>query len=435
MFTKEQNKVLTETGPSTPMGKLFRAYWQPTLLSRELTFEGGPKRVTHLGEEWVAFRGSSGELGVVQTRCPHRGADLALGRSEECGLRCVYHGWKFDFQGNCIEIPIAEHDVAERVRPKAKLRRLSVAESCGIIWTHSAESPPPLPVFDFSELPESHCYVSKKLQQCNWAQALEGGIDTAHFSFLHANVDDEKRVPFFTVSGREDDPRVERYKWLVEDARPSFSAIEHSCGMVLCAAREAGDDQLYWRITQFMMPNHSMAPNAFAGEIQQGNTWVPIDDQSCWIFCYGYHPDRPLTDEERALLEGGFGIFAEVDDEYVPVRNRDNNYLMDRSVQRSGNLTGIGELTAQDAAIADSQGEIYDRTVELLGQTDIGIVRFRRMMLDSAAKVEQGQTPIGADKPDSYRVRAGDAMSSVKASAVDVLVDRFGSLSGLENSA
>lgn len=430
MLTAEENRLLTRTGPETLMGRVFRQYWQPVLLSRELTPDAPPKLVTILGETFVAFRDSNGQVGVMEPRCPHRGANLFYGRVEDCGLRCIYHGWKFDAFGQCVDIPTAPPDIAGRLKPRAVLRALTVEEWCGMVWVHFDDNPPELPQLDFAGLPAEHWFVSKKLQQCNWAQAVEGGLDTAHFSFLHANIQEGSRAPL-APSQVADNPRIARYRWLIEDPRPAFSVLQHDSGLLLCAARKADNGQLYWRLTQFMMPNHSMAPNSFPGDNHQGNTWVPIDDESCWIYCYAYNPERPLTQTERERYAAGLGIFAAVDENYVPIRNRDNNYLMDRNLQQHSNFTGIDGISEQDAAVADSQGFIADRTRELLGQTDLGIVRFRRMMLEAARQVDAGEAPHSRNNADAYRVRSGDAMSAADAPAIDVARERFGEFAGV----
>lgn len=431
MLTREENERLTRTGPGTDMGLVFRQYWQPALLARELERDAPPKPIEILGETFLAFRDSEGRVGVVEPRCSHRGANLSFGRNEACGLRCVYHGWKFDVAGLCVDIPTVSADIAERLKPKAAIRALAVREWCDMIWVHFGESPPELPTLDFSAMPPEHYFVSKKLQQCNWAQAVEGGIDTAHFSYLHANIKDGERVGLMPSTNGNNPPNVARYRWLIEDSMPAFTVLEHDAGLLLCAARKADKDQLYWRLTQFLMPNHSMAPNSFPGDNHQGNTWVPIDDESCWIFCYAYNPDRPLTQEERERYAAGAGIFAQVDENYVPVRNRTNNYLIDRDLQRHSNFTGIRGISEQDAAIADSQGLIADRTQELLGQTDLGIVRFRKLMLQAASEACSGKPPHGCESAAAYRARSGDAMSTHDAQALEVAHERFGELAGI----
>ncbi len=434
MLTTVQNDLLTLTGPDTDMGRVFRSYWQPVLLSSEIDAEGAPKRVKILGEDFVAFRNGRGEVGVVEPNCPHRGAHLFFGRNEQEGLRCVYHGWQFDVGGRCIDVPTVDVKVAESIKPRAALRALHVAESCGIVWVHFGDGAGDVPHLDFMDLPEVHYFVSKKLQECNWAQAVEGGIDTAHFSYLHANIEDGERAGLMPATGVDEPPELGRYRWMIEDSRPRFSVLEHEAGLVMCASRNADNDQLYWRLTQFMMPNHSMAPNSFPGDNHVGNTWVPIDDRSCWIYCYAYNPERPLSDQERHAFESGFGIFSEVDDEFVPVRNRGNDYLIDRNLQRNGNFTGITGISEQDAAIADSQGFIADRTRELLGQTDLGVVRFRQLMFEAVDEVRKGRSPRGAESPSAYRVRSGDAMSANPADALEVVQRRFGHLGGVNLS-
>ena len=440
MLTQEDNVRLTQTGPATPMGKVFRAYWMPALLSRELPApDCPPKRVRLLGEDFVAFRDTRGRVGIVEPACSHRGANLFFGRVADCGIRCSYHGWKFDYQGKCLDMPTLTPEAAERIAPRAAIRALETRESGDVIWAYMGDGPAPeLPRFEFAEVPPEHRFVSKKLQQCNWAQACEGGLDTAHFSYLHAGIRDGEKVGLHEVSRRQtrapgdNEPlSMARFRWLIEDGRPQFTVLEHDAGLLLCASRHADDGQLYWRMTQFLMPNHSLAPGNFPEDNNLGNTWVPIDDVSCWIFCYCWNPDRPLTEKETERLRRGWGVFAEVDADYVPVRRRENDYLIDRTLQRESSFTGIHGISEQDQAIADSQGLIADRTRELLGQTDLGIVRFRNMVLAAASDVEAGRTPKAADRPDAYLVRSGDIVAPADVQIADVIKSRFGTMSGV----
>ena len=440
MLTAQENATLTQTGPGTPMGDVFRSYWMPALLSRELPGpDCPPVRIKLLGEDFVAFRDTYGRVGIVEPACPHRGANLFFGRVEECGLRCAYHGWKFDVRGQCLEIPTLQEDVAERVKPEAAIRALEVREFGDVVWAWMGEGEAPeLPQFEFATLPPEHRFVSKKFQQCNWAQACEGGLDTAHFSYLHAGMRGGEKVGLHEVgvvprrvAGDNEPASLARFRWMIEDGRPEFTALEHPAGLLLCAAREADDGARYWRMTQFLMPNHSLAPGNFPQDNNLGNTWVPVDDESCWIFCYCWNPDRPLTEREVDRLANGSGIFAAVDERYMPVRRRENDYLMDRSLQRERSFTGIVGISEQDQAIADSQGRIADRTRELLGQTDLGVVRFRQLAFQAAADRAQGQTPKGADLPNAYHVRSGDAMGGAGEPLREVLDGRFGAMSGL----
>jgi phthalate 4,5-dioxygenase oxygenase subunit len=440
MLTEEQNQALTRTGPGTPMGDAFRCYWMPALLSRELSVDGPPMRIKLLGEDFIAFRDSESRVGIVEPRCPHRGANLFFGRNEECGLRCAYHGWKFDVNGQCIETPTVPAEIASSLQDKASVRALQVAEWGDCIWAWFGEGVAPAPPqFEFATLPPEHRFVSKKLQQCNWAQAAEGGIDTAHFSYLHAGMRDGQKVALHEVDGPwrpdaegENEPaQLASLRWMIEDGAPRFSVVEHAAGFIVGAARSAPEDQTYWRCTQFLMPNHSCAPGNFPGANQLANSWVPIDDESCWIFCYAWNPEREISPRERERFAAGGGIFAEVDDEYHPIRNRENDYLMDRTAQKESSFTGIAGISEQDQAIADSQGLIADRTRELLGQTDVAVVRFRQMLLGATEAVAAGNLPHGADTPEAYCVRSGDTVAPRDSDIMEVLQGRFGEAWGI----
>lgn len=437
MLTEAENRLLTETGPHTAMGNLFRNYWLPACLSRELAPDGSPLRLKLLGEEFIAFRDSDGKVGVVSPRCSHRGASLFFGRNEECGLRCAYHGWKFDVSGKCMDMPNVDSSVAARIQDRASIRALQVTDHAEIVWVHFGDADaPPLPRFEFMEVPPEHRYVSKKLQQCNWAQAVEGGLDTAHFSYLHAGISNGVKVGLHEAGGQkrqqgDNEPlNLKRLRWLIEDGAPRFIVKKHKAGLLLCAARTGDDDLLYWRMTQFLMPNHSLTPGNFPDDTSLANTWMPIDDTSCWIFCYAWHPDRPIGERERTRLEAGAGIFAEIDEHFVPIRRRENDYLLSRERQQTHSFTGIDGISEQDQAIADSQGLIADRTNELLVQTDLGVVRFRELVLGEAEKLN-GESPLGSRNPEAYTVRSGDYVASADTDLDSVILQRFGDRGGI----
>lgn len=379
MLSEADNDLLTRTGAGTAMGALFRHFWQPVALSAELPEpDGAPLRIRILGEDLRAFRGSDGSIGLVSPRCPHRGADLFFGRNEDGGITCAYHGWKFATDGRCLAIPTMEPGAArEKAEQNVRLPAYEVREAGGFVWAWlgSREAIPALPELEFLTLPASHVFVSKKLQQCNWAQSCEGGLDTAHFSFLHMPVSDAKDVTDRLMAKVSSD--TDTVRWMRADGAPRFTVLEHAVGLVLGAARRADGDTLYWRVSQFLMPNHGLAPNAFPGENYHGQCWVPIDDVSCWVYNYTWNPERPLTEAERQRYRNGSGIHAEVDADYVPLRRRENDYLLDRRKQKTENFTGIDGVSEQDAAIQDSQGLIADRTIEHLGPTDLGVIRFR----------------------------------------------------------
>ena len=227
-----------------------------------------------LGEDFIAFRDSDGRVGIVEPHCPHRGANLFFGRNEACGIRCVYHGWKFDVHGHCVDVPTLPPDVAERVRPKAQIRALQVQEWGDVIWAYFGDDDAPeLPQFEFATVPASHRYVSKKLQQCNWAQAVEGGSRHGAFFVSARGRDATARrsvccealagAPSPMV-GENEPPNVASFRWMANDGIPQFTVIEHAAGLVLAASRKTDNDDLYWRVTQFLMPNHSLAPGQLA---------------------------------------------------------------------------------------------------------------------------------------------------------------------------
>ena len=436
MLTHEQNETLTLTGPNTAMGNLFRRFWLPVLLSRELPEpDGAPKRVRILGEDLIAFRETGGRVALMEARCPHRGAHLFFGRNEEGGIRCAYHGWKFGADGGCLEIPTISRDTPgyDALRARARLVSYPTREWGDYIWAYMgpAASMPGLPEMEFAMVPPAHRFVSKKLQECNWAQAAEGGIDTAHFSFLHAPLHLEgASLGTMTRGYAPQTMGSDQVRWMVKDGTPRYTVTKHPAGLVLAGARHADNGALYWRIAQYLMPSHSFAPGTAPGETYHGQTWVPIDDGNCWIYTYSWNPDRPLSEAERTAYAGGASIHAEVDADFVPLRRRDNDYLIDREMQKTVNFSGIKGISEQDQAIQDSQGRIHDRTRELLGPTDLGVSSFRMLMLEAARDLAAGREPAAVHAPEAYRVRSGAIVAQAGLPFSTVMQRRFGDLDG-----
>src|SRR6185369_16963613 len=427
MMNAADNETLVRTNAGTPMGEYFRRYWLPVALSKEMPAPDSPPiRVKVMGEELVAFRDSNGRVGLIEPRCAHRGSNLFFGRNEECGLRCVHHGWKYDVEGKCVDMPNVDPDAGKR--GKISIKAYPTREYGEMVWAYFGprEVTPELPQLEHGVLPASHRYVTKRLQQCNWAQSMDGAVDTAHFSFLHMPAPHFKANTNAGIAADE-----KRIGWLRNDPMPRFTILDHEAGFVVGGARKADGQDLYWRITQFMLPTHSITPSAMPGEIYYGYTWVPVDDESCWIYVYGWHPDRPITAEERAKFDkGGYGQFAELGPGYVPLRNRSNDYLIDREQQKTISFTGIRGIAEQDTMAQESQGLIADRTIEHLTATDIGVVHFRRLMLKEAKALRDGLEPAAAQKPQSYRMRSGGAVLSSELSFEEVMKTRFGSSTG-----
>ncbi|MDB5798489.1 MAG: ring-hydroxylating oxygenase subunit alpha [Paucimonas sp.] len=430
MLSAEDNEVLSRTGPQTPMGQYFRRFWQPIALSRELPDrDGAPKRITIMGETLIAFRNTAGVVGLVDSKCPHRGADLYFARNEDCAIRCVYHGWKFDVEGRAVELPNVPP--SSNYHATMRLKAYPTKEYGGMIWAYLGPTPeqgqalPEIPMLEFGTLPESHYFVTKKLQECNWAQSVEGALDTSHFSFLHMPA---PHIPSPTGPGESRYEKTQR--WMREDPQPEFSILEHEVGFVVGGARKVEAAERYWRTAQFALPSHCTAPPTFEGETYYGYTWVPIDDFSCWTYTYAWNPEHPLSDEERALFNGSHRIFTEIDDNYVPLRNRSNQYKIDRQMQKHINFTGVTGVADQDAMIQDSQGFIADRTKEHLSASDAAVVRFRRNVLQGAKALLAGTEPDAPRKPECYALRSGSWIGPANATFEQSMVARFGHRTG-----
>lgn len=431
MLSAEDNDLLTRTGAGTPMGAYFRRFWQPVALSEELAAPDGPPiRIEVMGEALVAFRDTKGSIGVFDARCPHRGADLFFGRNEECGLRCVYHGWKFDVTGKAVDLPnvppgARHHDTA---RAKAYPAR----EYGGIVWAWLGppDAVPEMPRLEYGLMPPERRYVSKQLIECNWAQVMEGDLDTSHFSFLH--------MPAPSVPSNEnpDAPAdARRLRWIRNDPMPKFQILDHEVGFVVGGARSADEEGVYWRMTQFMLPSHGTGPSTMPGETYFGFTVAPITDTASWIYVYAWNPEREIGPEERAKFRKGHGIIAETGPGYVPLRNRSNDFEIDRTVQKTGTFTGVKGLAEQDLMIQQSQGFIADRTRETLTATDAAVVKFRRTLLAGAKALAAGEEPEAPWRPDAYCTRPGSWFAAEGTDFEDVLVERFGDSRGRVQAA
>jgi phthalate 4,5-dioxygenase oxygenase subunit len=400
MTTREQNDLLTQTGPGTAMGNLYRRYWIPMLLSEELPEpDCPPVRVKLLSERLVAFRDTENRLGLIDEFCAHRGVSLWFGRNEESGLRCPYHGWKYDTTGQCVDVP--SEPLESGFHKKIKLTSYPCIERGGVIWTYMGppEHQPPLPALEWATLPESHRYVSKRLQDSNCLQAMEGGIDSSHVSFLH-------RFDLHTDAWLGN-PASARY---LDDLAPKFEVAESDGGLLIGARRKADEQNYYWRITQWIMPWYTIIP-PFGTASLGGHAWVPIDDETCWAFSINWHPTRPLTEEELAPMKAGKGIHSEnIPGTFRPMQNKDNNYLIDRTAQKNQkSFCGVSGIGLQDAAIQESMGPIQDRTKENLVGTDDGIIKARKRLMKAALNLEKGIDPPGLD-PVSQQVRSASVL-------------------------
>ena len=397
MLTRERNWLVTATGPGTPMGTLFRRYWIPFLLSAEVAEPGGaPVRVKLLSERLLAFRDSDGRLGLIEEFCAHRRVSLWFGRNEEGGIRCPYHGWKYDVAGKCLEIPSEPED--SRFCKEISLTSYPCAERGGIVWAYMGppEHRPPPPAFEWTTVPESHRFHSKRLEECNYLQALEGGIDSSHVGFLHSG--ELRSDPLHHGSKGSD--------YHLADKEPKFEIREAPGGLNIGVRRNAEDDQYYWRITPWIMPWYTIVP-PYGDNPLHGHAWVPIDDENCFAWTFSYHPARPLNDLELGVMRKGGSLHVQqIPGTFRPVANRDNDYLMDRAAQKAGSAySGVKGIALQDASLQESMGPIADRSRENLVMTDKAIVMARRQLRKAALDLEKGKQPPGLEA-ESQEVRS-----------------------------
>ena len=423
MLTAEENDLLTRTGPATRMGQYFRRFWQPVALSSELVEpDGAPLRVEIMGERLVLFRDSEGAIGLIDSRCPHRGADLFFGRNEECGLRCVYHGWKFGIDGKAMDLPNVPKGA--RHHDTIHVQAYPTREFGGFVWAYlgpAAEKLPEVPQLEFGRVAVENRYVTKQLLECNWAQIMEGDLDTSHFSFLHMP------APSVPSDENPDAPAdTRRLRWIRRDPMPQFQIKQHEVGFVIGGARAADDGERYWRMTQYMLPAHGTGPSAMPGETYFGFTLVPVTDEACWIYTYAWNPEREIGKAERAKLKQGHGIMAKLGADYRPLKNRSNDFMIDRDDQKHRSFTGVKGLAEQDAMIQQSQGFIADRTRENLTATDAAIVRFRRTVMQSAQALADGEEPNAPWCHDHYTTRPGSWFAAEGVPFEAVLQERFG---------
>lgn len=489
MTPVEQNAVLTQTGPGTPLGNVFRRYWIPALLSRELgkvavrskilsedmwatrdasgkvTFrtrqvpnielgvvyqenwlpvllsedlpdvDCAPVRVQIGEEKLIAFRDTSGRIGLVDQFCAHRRVSLFFGRNEENGIRCPYHGWKFDVNGKCVEVPSEGENskTCERVQLKhyrtvetggvifayvgaeaalpaldftpewvpATTSEYPAIEVGDVVWVYMgpADRMPEAPEFEWATVPASHRYINYRVQRSNWLQAMEGGIDSSHVSSLHSG--ELHKDPLHHGKGASNQA----------DKAPLFEVAPSPAGLLIGAKRKTAEGNAYWRISQYVFPSSTMIP-PYGEHPLHGHNWVPVDDSSCLAWNFTHTPHRPLTEEEIQTMDNYGSIYAElIPGTHNTVQNESNDWLIDREKQKTGRYySGIKGIAMQDASLQESMaGEngIVDRTKERLVATDVAIVQARRKLLATAQALAAGDESVlaGLD-PTSHHIRS-----------------------------
>jgi len=377
------------------MGKMLREYWIPAALASELTANGPPIRLMLLGEQLIAFRDGKGRVGVLDHRCPHRCASLFFGKNETEGLRCTYHGWKFDVAGNCLEMPSVPPD--QDFKQKVKAKAYPTIERAGVVWVYmgARAEAPPLPGFEILDVPDDEVGALFIQRHCNYLQALEGDIDTSHFGFLHAGHVDADDLG-------DDDP----IRHTVAIRTPDYHIADTAWGTTYAGYRAAGPGRTSWRFGNFLFPFWTQVPNGEFGRHVQVRGWVPLDDEHT-MYCVLWWKrgvsamNQPAPAFKDGAPVGGMGRVGD----FLPnttdwlgrwrlAANAGNDWGMDRSAQHDNSIfSGIDSIHLQDQAVTESMGTILDHTLEHLGPSDLMVARTRRRLLLAARALRDKRVP------------------------------------------
>ncbi len=390
MLTPEENELLCRVQGQAPMGQLMRRHWTPVCLIEEVSEpDGAPVKAQMFGEDLVVFRDTEGRVGVMGEYCPHRGASLVLGRNENCGLRCLYHGWKMDVQGNVLEM--VSEPAASGMAQKVKHLAYPTQEWGGLVWVYMgpSETQPAFVPPAWAPTADTRVTIAKAIIPCNWAQILEGAIDSAHSSSLHSSD---------MVPARVDTAKATDSMWLrpSTDKAPRMQIERAAYGFRYAAIRRpihnaAVND--YVRSTVFVAPATALIPPNNLYNVANIN--VPMDDtHTAFYFIAWGHPEQtPATATWRKFLGQELGI--DLDAQYRPLRTRDNHFWQDRAAMKAGNFTGITGFPNQDIAMWVTMGPIADRSHDRLGASDLAIVEFRKQMLEAVRAFQRGEPAIG----------------------------------------
>jgi phthalate 4,5-dioxygenase oxygenase subunit len=390
MLTHDENELLCRIEGDAPMGRIFRRHWIPVCLIEEVAeADGAPVHARILGEDLVVFRDSEGRVGVLDERCPHRRASLVLGRNEESGLRCLYHGWKVDFQGNVLEM--ASEPAASGLCSKVKHKAYPVHEWGGFVWAWMGPADE-MPAFEppaWAPTEDARVSIVKVQVDCNWAQILEGAIDSAHSSSLHSTDMPPARV---------DGAKATATSWPrpSTDKAPRLQLQQTPFGFRYAAIRRPimnSTTHDYVRISLFVAPCTVLIPPNNMYNLANVN--IPRDDTHTNFYFIAWSDTGAGIEQEAWRKFCGAQVGIDLDAKYRKARNRDNGFLQDRSAMKLGDFTGIRGIPMQDMAMWETMGAIADRSLERLGASDLAIVEFRRIMVEAARRVAAGGIAIG----------------------------------------
>ncbi|TAJ97045.1 aromatic ring-hydroxylating dioxygenase subunit alpha [bacterium] len=382
MITKEENQLLTQVGRGTPAGELLRRYWQPVALSEEVSSGGAPLAVTILGEDLVLFRDDKGRPGLLGLRCSHRGTDLSYGRIEDGGLRCLYHGWLYDVKGRCLEQP--GEPGGGKHRDAIRHPAYPCQEKVGVIFAYMGPGKAPLfPNYEFLGAPADHRLICKIFHECNYLQANEGNIDPVHLSYLHRFLEGREER-YRGVRGGEES----HYNLVGRDVTPSIEVELTDFGVRIYTARKQPGNNVYLRVSYFILPNLSAFPGQTGGQGYSVNWHVPIDDTHHWKYMFVFSREAPLDkvviQRERSELTPDFRL----------LRNSSNRFMQDRESMKTKTYSGMGHgFQAHDVFATSSQGAIQDRTQEHLISSDKAIIAARKLMEKAIRDIQEGREP------------------------------------------
>nr|ART40126.1 K163 [uncultured bacterium] len=396
------NEILTRVGPGTPMGELMRQYWIPALMSSELAADGPPLRLKLLCEELIAFRTTSGKVGIMDHHCPHRRTSLFYGRNEEDGIRCVFHGWKFDTAGRCLDQPNVPPHLGSTY--KVHVKAYPTTEKAGVIWVYMGKraTPPPLPAFPVFDLPQDRLSVWCEQRECNYLQPIEGELDTSHAGFLHMGQARPDAHANTTYGNKLD----------VENRAVEYKVIDTESGLLAGGYRPADEKNTYWRLGNFLLPFWTQPPPCAFGTEALARAWVPMDDTHTMLIAVSTDTylmaQGPRASHPKGVPNMSFEyeFLPNTTDWYGRWRmasNARNDYLIDREMQRTQSYSGIEGLDVQDSMVQESMGAIAEHDKEHLVPSDLAVARIRRRLLNAAKALHnEGTVPPGLDRPDAY---------------------------------
>ena len=398
MLNQADNALLTRIEPGTPMGAMLREYWVPACRSARLEADGAPEKVRLFGENFVAFRATDGRVGFMQEACPHRCASLALARNEDNGLRCVFHGWKFSVDGQCVDAPTEPRAQRERFAESVPVRSHPVHEAGGLVWVYmgAKDTPPRFPDYEFTRLSPDQIQPYRGIIRTNWLQGLEALLDSAHVTFLHsANLRSERGRNYFKAES----------DYMLGDGAPAFEFDERPYGFREGAIREEGGARRYARVREVALPFFSFIPSAPHGP-RIVCCSIPIDDVTTAQWYIAYDTEAPLSRD----LFGAFGMWSGDPDHFnSDMGGPENLWHQDRQAMKDGHWSGItGRGNAyEDFAVQESMGPIVDRTREYLGTCDRVIYRARKLLLDAVKRHrDTGELSFVGDTIDWSAIRA-----------------------------